>query len=142
MNTQYLSKLLSANMQTFPTTFRTMDEAIWTKVNVSPNESNMQVPSTQRESMIDRQEPIVINSVNTSWVAALLLTSLSLALWSEGVQQLATWSSIVPAMAMLTSLYAIVASIYLLSFRSRLTRMVVPTSTFTIGWSLAIAIGL
>ena len=92
--------------------------------------------------MIDRQEPIVINSVNTSWVAALLLTSLSLALWSEGVQQLATWSSIVPAMAMLTSLYAIVASIYLLSFRSRLTRMVVPTSTFTIGWSLAIAIGL
>ena len=129
-------------MQTFPTTFRTMDEAIWTKVNVSPNESNMQVPSTQRESMIDRQEPIVINSVNTSWVAALLLTSLSLALWSEGVQQLATWSSIVPAMAMLTSLYAIVASIYLLSFRSRLTRMVVPTSTFTIGWSLAIAIGL
>ena len=129
-------------MQTFPTTFRTMDEAIWTKVNVSPNESNMQVPSTQRESMIDRQEPIVINSVNTSWVAALLLTSLSLALWSEGVQQLATWSSIVPAMAMLTSLYAIVASIYLLSFRSRLTRMVVPTSTLTIGWSLVIAIGL
>ena len=88
------------------------------------------------------QRSLAIRSVLICWAIALLFALVSLMLWSMDVQQLATWFSIIPAISLLASLFAMVTSAYLLSLRSRLTRIVLPTSIVSMCWAIAIAIGV
>lgn len=92
--------------------------------------------------MIDPRRIVVYRSIITCWAIATWLTVLSVVLWFNQVEQLANWFSFIPAVALLTSLFAMTASAYLLSMKSVLTRIVLPMCCITACWSLAMAVSI
>lgn len=93
-------------------------------------------PTTSREALNATQILFL------GWYIAFTSAVLSLVLWLSGVEQLAAWQGIFPAISFVASLFTMIGALRWRRGVAKPLRVFAGTAAVSACWSLAIAIGV